>query len=648
MLIRFIDDPSDGREALGQWCEERYKSVDSWRQRIEYIWARNILWLAGNQDRAVAQDFRRFGHYALDELSTKIKTTSNHILPMCRQGVAAVAGNISRMVAIPATDDPADVAAAELCTDVTEAAFYEDNEAEMRRNETMWAIVACCMRWNYWDPDRDGVGIMGKMAKVGEAATATLNPWRFHLAPWTAWDEKPPFIIISDIKSIEEINDVYKPIKAVKAEEVADAARHLDSMLNSVVTGSEMSSGATPKRNGAAILKRMYCEPTRQYPQGRTLTFANGIVCKDTTLPEDQMPGVKLGWFPIPGSAYPLPMVSPLIDPQHVINTTVRQAIDMNNRNMRKDVLTAGSGDITWDWQQEAVAWDPDTGIPTKFRRSPAKHIKLGPGVTQFQVLDYNAHLSEMETMIIRQLNDMVDAAGVHDPTSGKTSPAGTTLGEIQTLVGADAQGFSLIRNGFDMAHARVTLQKLDIRRNHYDIPRIARTVGRNDQVKIRAFFGADLRNTSDIRPRPMPIVSEAEELRIRAMLGTAGAWDLSGSAQAKLNKIEVLLGSGLPDASQQVENLLGGMSVDHLRTICAAINANEIKASLVQSNSLVAAVEAQAAAQDAAIAAAQEQPSPSGQGQEQATPASPLQQIMAAAQGAAGGPQQGQPVGQG
>jgi hypothetical protein len=70
--------------------------------------------------------------------------------------------------------------------------------------------------------------------------------------------------------------------------------------------------------------------------------------------------------------------------------------------------------------------------------------------------------------------------------------------------------------------------------------------------------------------------------------LGTAGAFDLTGSPQAKLNKVKGLLNSGIPGIREDVESMLGDTSVEDLEQVCAEINKLEIQAGLLSAQAMV------------------------------------------------------------
>jgi hypothetical protein len=227
-------DTRDERERVVD-LEQLYRSADELRRRNEGDWVTNISFLAGNQWESFTQDVLRYRRIPATPPQSKIKLTSHQILPLVRQAVATLNENLARQIATPATTDKSDIDAAELATDFLESRFYEDDEREKRLHEMLWTMTCGqVLRKNVYDPDADGQGPFGKMEGVGDISTETLNPWRYHVAPWVDSSGKIPWIIESDVRDVDEINDLFTG-KDVQAEEYAYAMRMLDMLLSNVV-----------------------------------------------------------------------------------------------------------------------------------------------------------------------------------------------------------------------------------------------------------------------------------------------------------------------------------------------------------------------------------------------------------------------------
>jgi hypothetical protein len=551
MRVPFLDKSTDNSET-GKitYLEKLYDAADGMRKKFESEWYTNCLFLAGQQWEKAAEDVRRFRKLPIQSSQTKVKLVSNQILALSRQAVSSINEHLAEQVAIAATSEQADVDAAELSTDFLRARYYDDNEETVRRNEILWTM--CCgrvLRKTFWDPDLDGEGIGGKIVKAGDISTITLNPFQFHVCPWSSSGDDIPWIIESDVRDISEINDLY-PGKDIEAEEVADASRFMDKLLSNVVEGTEQ--GATKKEN-AVILKRLYCRPDAKNPKGKYYVWANNVLLQEGTLPEGQMPFTAIDWFPIPGRAYPLPFVTPLRDLQREINITMSQIVELKNRQLRGDLVLRGVGDV----HQEI---DPITG---------AKRIKVDPGIQQFEFMRYDLNPTEAEVLLDRLHGDAMRVAGIHDPTMGNPSSSRTTATEIAMLKESDMSGLTLFRAGFDNSYSKVAILKLLNAKNHYHIPRLIKVVGEGNEVRTAAFMGSDLRNTQDVRPRPAPLLTETMKSQMRMVAYGQGLYGPYMSLPDKYAKLTALLNSGLPDAEQEVRERLGNMTMSDLRQMC-------------------------------------------------------------------------------
>jgi hypothetical protein len=572
-----------------QYLEEQYEAADQQRRLYEPDWATNIQFLAGNQWEEFQADYRRFGRKIYNPPQSKIKLTCNVIFPLARQAASSMRQNLAEQIAIAATSDPRDEQAAALASDLIQYRVDEDREEDIRFHEILLAM--CCgrvLRKTFWDPDRDSEGIAGKLVGAGDISTMTLHPWRFHVCPYSDNASEPLWIIESDVRDIDEINDLW-PGHDVQEEEYADATRYVDHLLTNVVYGTT----GTPKRKNAAILKRLYAKPSKKYPKGKVWTWAAGKLLAESDLPEGEMPFVPLDWFPIPMRVYPLPFVSPLRDMQKEINVTMSQLVELKNRQLRGDIVVTGAGGVRQTFAKDEEGND-----------TAQKVIEITNPGASFNFLQYNMNTTEAEILINRLRAMMDDDAGVHEPTMGKEMPRATTATQVRMLREADHSGLSMFREGFDQAYCKVSRHKLIVAKNHYDIPRMIRVVGEGNVKNTTAFFGSELRRTEDVRPRPKPALDESIKQQMIADAYAAGMFDFSGPANAKLSKVKGLVNLGIPGIEDEIEKRLG-MTIEELEDACAEINRTETSTSLLMAKAGEAEVmmrmQAMAQAQQAA-----------------------------------------------
>jgi len=546
------------------WFDEMYRVADAQRRQYENDMQTNILFLAGRHyEEAVRDELLRSRRVYNPAPQTKVKLTSNMVYVMARQASSGLRDNIAMPVAIAATSEPDDIAAADVGTDFLQSRLTEDNESEVRLLEILWAMVAGrCLRMTYFDPDADGVGRNGPLSGVGDLKSITINPLRFLLCPWQEEPGKMPWVILSDVRDVDEVNDLY-PGHDVKSEEYADAQRVLDRVALAVVEGAE--GGGSAKKENACVFKQLYADKTKAWPKGRLMVVAGGKLLHEGPLPDGVMPFVPLDWFPMPGRLYPLPFVTPMRDVQREINFTISQLVELRNRQLRGDVVIRGGGKVL----QEV---DPETG---------RKDIFL-TGAEEFAFLKYDLNTTEAEILLSRLWEYLQQLAGQRDPSIGKNPQAAKTATAVQILHEADVQGMTLFRAGFDQAHCKIAQHKLLMAQRHYKVARMIRVVGEENRVRVRSFFGSDLRNTQDVRAVPRPILSQSQIVMVREDAIAQGLYGPYLGPDDMLAKLTALRGKPLPGIQEEVEQMLAPMTLDELRNIVGKLNVEKAKLALL------------------------------------------------------------------
>ncbi len=587
MRLPFLGKPEEGEpQAVVGWLEEVYRACDAARRQYEPEWVDNIHMLEGRHWEKAADDIRRGRKLPVRAPQSSVQMTANWIYSLARQAAAGIRDNLGEQTAVPATLDPEDVEAAEIATDFLSFRMAQDQEDDLRFRDILWAMVCGqALRFTCWDPEKEGAGFVSatrkqvRLPRAGDISTLPLNPWRYHLPPWCERVSEAEFVIVSDVRDVSEVNDLY-PGKEVAAEEVAVGIGMVQGLAGSVLGGR---GDTTDRRKHAVILKRMYVAPTPKQPRGLLYVWANGVLLQKAELPDGMMPFVALEWFHIPGRLYPLAFVSPLRDPNRHYNITLSQLIELKNRQLRGDLVVHGAvneDDITQDV-------DPDTGW---------KRIRVAPHVQGYNLLTYDLPITEAERLLARFWNDGQQLAGVRDPSLGQNPVGVTTATGLSLLRESDVQGLALFRAGFDRAYSQVARQKLLLAQQHYKVPRLLRVTGEANAPKVRSFIGADLRNTEDVQTRPRPVLTEQQKLQMKQDLIMRGVYGPYQGPQHKLAMMTALLYSGLSSAREEVDRLCAPMTYEELQQVVGQLDALQAQGQVMMAQVALSGAGAQAA----------------------------------------------------
>jgi len=550
--------------AVATWLNSLFAAADTARKPAECDWIANILYLTGQQWEDVQEDrLLRSRKVKAFAPNTKAKVTVNHIYPLVRQAVSAIRQNMAKQVAVAATSDPADLQAAELATDFLRFRWDEDGEEELRTAELVQAMAfGRVLRRTTWDSNKASLLPTGRVERAGDIDTMTLNPFRFWQEPGRdTWDDTG-WIIEADIRSVDEVKDMFGV--EVLPENVDDSG--LMDKLTGWLTGKSIDTA--PKKQAACHLRRLYMRPTLDQPKGKYFVWAGSTLLEKGNLPDGHFPYVPLDWFWVPGRSYPMAMITPIRDVQRHVNIRYSQLEEVVNRQLRGDLVVQGDGDI----RQETLA-------------NGSKIIRVPMQTPKWEFMQYNMNTSDSNVMLDRYWNEEMKISGIHEPAQGGQVAKAVTATELAMSKESDMTGLSMFRANFDMRYCEIDAQKLLLARDNYDMPRMLRSVGEANSVSAQSFFGSDLRNTEDVRPRTAPILTQAMQAEMRSRAAEQGLFGPYASAGDKLAKLTSLLNTGIPGIEDEVDQLLGQIKIEDLRKLVAEIDmlATELQVKTMQ-----------------------------------------------------------------
>lgn len=554
------DAPKDDNELVST-LEELFQIADKHRRKFEPdVWG-NVAYLAGDQWVSFESDIQRYRKIDIvAPAAGKFKAVDNQILPLARQAAATLRAHIAQQDAIPDNNSPEAVKAAQLATDFLSDRYETDKELVLRFNEIMHLIVAGeCLRMTTWDVTRGRDGLSG-FGGEGDIKTETVPFFRFYKCPFNEGPDYPSeWIIQADVRDVDWINDTFNT--DVTKEDTANATRTVDKLLYTLVEGQNYSPES---KSNAAILKRLYLNPSPRYPKGKLYVWANKKLIIDTELPDGFMPFVGLQWLPIPHRLYALPLISNLRPLQKQFNISMSQMFELVIRQLRGDMVVTGE-----EPRQEV---DAVTG---------QKKIIVNNG-SRVDFMRYELNTNDARDIRAQLTQDMQQISGVHDPSMGQTASGSQTATEIAMLKDSDKEGLVLIREGLDLAYCDVSSQKIELARNNYKNYRTVRVISPSNEVNSTGFFGYDLGNTKLVRPKTTPILSQAQIQTIKQEAIAKGLLGPYANAEDELAKKQSYISLGIPGAREEIEKV--GLPMDELTQIVSKIRINKAQIELVTS----------------------------------------------------------------
>lgn len=551
MRIPFVDEqPKEQNEAaVTKWLEDMYKAGDQVRRQYEPGWHTNSEFLKGNQwVTAETSNVTRVSMIRTSAPNAKAKVTSNQILPLFRKGVSSLVENFATQIAIASSSDQADKDAAELATSFLRSRMAIDDEQSLRLREMMAVMLfGRVLRKTTWNPNKSAIGIDNQpLNNVGDIETTFLDPSEFVQCPWDKGSSKPTWIIEARIRDVDEINQLF-PGHDVQEEEVSTSQ-----FGSKRASDTLFARGATPKPKRAAMLKQLFIRGDDETPAGKYEVWANHKLLYDGSLPDSIFPFTCIDWLPLPLEPYPMSFIASLLPMQRERNITLSQLIEVKNRQLRGDIAIKGGRG--------------ENDVILETMSNGQKVMRIDPSVIDYQFLDYAARTTDAEMLLGTFWSDMMQTCGIHESSLGQQSKSNVTATQVLTLKESDLSGLGLFRTGFDLAYCDVSAIKLQLAHDHYQMPRLLKVTGGNEEAKVKAFVGADLRSTQDVTTQTVPLVSETLKNQMRQEAVASGAFGPYQGSQDKLAKLMALMNSGIPDIETDVKDILGGITLDDLQ----------------------------------------------------------------------------------
>lgn len=503
--------------------EKFYKAGVEDQRAFHAVWYRNVAMYAGQQWLDWNTQTNWF--HETSAPSWRVRMTENIILPMVRAAISTELDNSPRFYGMPSTTEPQAKAAAKIAGRILEAKYYEDDFHNLFERLRLWArMTGSAYMFALWDPKADKVWMDDELDAQGQPVIdpATGQPKQKEYSTGDiAFSVDNSFEVIFQSSPPEDFR-MHKRIMRVKIMDVKDIKDNwgkdvnpetvtLDIMyqarIMSLVDASgryrtQTSEGQTLKNS--ALVKHYFELPTPEFPNGREFIYANGVVLVDTHdldyyyCGKRALPVGKTDDIKIPGrcqGASGIEHVAPL---QVQINKMSSMVIENGNQMSRPKVL-APKGSL----DEEAFTDQPAEVVEYNLQPNGAKPEPYTP--------------PEMPQYFLAKIQELKQAAqdvyGIHDVSVGRLPRRATSGRAIDSLQSADDAPLGLSMRSCGSAISRVFSIAIDQMQRKFDEKRIVRMVGKDHEVEVIEFMGADLKGCDFVRVVFGPHMSRQQKI---------------------------------------------------------------------------------------------------------------------------------------
>lgn len=491
--------------------ERFYKEGLEDQKAFHPIWFRNVAMYLGHQ----WLDWNSSANWLQESAapSWRVKMTTNIVLPLVRAALAIELDSNPRFYGMPSTTEPAAKAAAKIAGRILEGKYYDEDFHNLFKRLRLWArMTGSAYMFALWDPRADKVWTddvldpttgqpiidpetgkpQQKEYATGDIAYSVDNSFEVILQRGAPEDfRKHRRVMRVKIMDVQDIEDNW----GVKVNpEVLTLDTMYQTRIMSLVDASGRTRTQTSEGNSlknAALVKHMFELPSKEFPNGREFIYASGAVLSPTAdldyfyCGRRALPVGKTDDIEAPGRCQGDSGINHIAPIQVQINKSESMIIENGNQMARPKVLTpVGSlQDDTWtDQPNEVVEY-----VPGPNGQKPEPYTP--PEMPQYFLNNIPALKQSAQ-----------DIYGIHDVSSGRLPRRATSGKAIDSLQSADDAPLGLSMRSCGSAISRVFSISLDQMQRKYNENRIVRMVGKDHEVDVIQFKGADLKGCDFVR----------------------------------------------------------------------------------------------------------------------------------------------------
>jgi len=489
-----------GADALWPVIKERFDLGMELRRPYEQRWLLNLSFLAGKQYAFFNEGSNLLQH--LIQRKGRLRVVDNKILPRYQKQVSRLIRNHPRMSVVPSSTDQEDLKAAKLGDKVLKN-FWRTNQMRKKIRTLAGWIYSCGNAYldDRWNPKLGPVKAQedGKLYYSGDVDCGVWSPLEIGVPAGGITDQEIdlfPWMWKAKYRPLEWIQMNYKRGKEVKAE--VRPSPYVDS---SVLFGSSQNF-STHELEGATVIE-LKIMPCGEFPKGKFLVGANGIVLHTSDYPFDTYHIEQFKDIEIPGVFYGMATTEAAIWLQKLHNRTLSDIAEYNR------VMARGKWLIP---RNAKVEVEMDDSHGQRILYSPV----LGHKPEMITIKGLPA--SYQQTLMI-VASSLMELYHQHEVTQG-TNKSDIRSGEmVALLLEQDDFGNVPTHAVFEESLEAVMRRVLRRIQKGYKDERIIAVVGKDNEHELFNFKGADLRNNTDVyvtKESSIPDSKVARQFRVK------------------------------------------------------------------------------------------------------------------------------------
>jgi hypothetical protein len=483
------------KDALWSIVKENYDSGMDSRRPYDQRWALNMAFLMGKQ----YSFFNKSSHLIqqLKKVKGKRRNIDNQLISRWNRQVGDLIRTNPAMSVIPLSNDDEDIKAAKMGDRVIKH-FWRSNRMRKKLRQLAGWIYSCGNGFldDRWNPKLGPIDYneKGEIVYSGDADCGVWSPFEVVVPAG--------YINQTDIHAMPWIDKVkwrgldwFKNHYPKRGSEVMAEQMVMPVMEAAAFSGT---MGAANGKQDGAFMHNFYVQPCSQFPKGKFIAAANGIVLETQDYPFTYYHIEQFKAIDIPGVFWGACHIEYAITLQNRWNTTIN-GIDEYNRLCAKGKLLVPRG--------SKLETNPDDSHGEILTYKPVMGHKP-------DMLTLKGVPATYSTSLVTIKDSLQDLFSQHEITRG-TNKSDIRSGEMVSLLREqDAYGaiptFAVFEESLEAVVSRI-LKRIQA---GYKEERAVQIVGSEGEFEIAQFKGADLRNNTDVMVKRESSISDSRQSR--------------------------------------------------------------------------------------------------------------------------------------
>lgn len=493
------------------------------RIAIEGIYLTNVAYLLGFDGVYYDSTYRQFKNIDPKRKLTRNRFKVNKILPQVQNRLSRLTQSPPKFDVRPNSNESEDKDAARLSMQILTDVFEKQRFDEKRQD-----LVMACMQGGHayaqciWDPnlgkpmfDPDTGELVGY---EGDVRIEILNCLEIFPDPLAKNLRDAQYIIKAKVRKLEYFKETYPDRGGSVKEEQAWLLSSLYDMKSNSLTAVGIVGAQTQDQMRDSAIELVYYEKrSKDYPNGRMVVTASGVLLEDKDLPIGEYDIVKFDDIIVGGRYNSEAVITHMRPVQDQYNVTRTRMANWVRAHLGGKYIVAKGANL----QQEAIN-NSDTEV-LEYTPVPNSSEPKAMSIPQIPPYAYK----DLETLD-RELDYII---GVNEISRGVLPSASIPAAGMAFLQEQDQTRIGVQTSRNEVGYAQLGSIILKYVGSNYIMPRLLKLAGNGLEYAVKEFVGADMKDNYDVIVVPGSTVPTSKVLRRQDVM-TAWQTGLMGNPQ--------------------------------------------------------------------------------------------------------------------